>query len=109
MDVNNRWSRVVMVMVYFSGALLLIALGSTILYTGYDGYQYYLSRFGQLLFIPSEELFSGIGGFIALLGVVVLITGLIELFFCPTCPFTLNKRWQSPTVRSESRSGDAGS
>ncbi len=104
---GNRLSRAVMVLVYFSGALMLIALGSTMLYTGYEGYQFYLSQFGQLLFIPSEELFSGIGGFIALLGVVVLITGLIELFFCPTCPFTLSKRWQSPTVENSKEPTDS--
>ena len=97
---STSGSRMLMVAVYFSGALLLIALGGVILASGFEGYQWYQQGLGALLPIPSQELFAGAGGFIGLLGVMLAGAGVIEMFFCPTCPFTMNKRWQSPTLDS---------
>lgn len=95
---SDNKSRALMVLIYFSGALLLMGLGGTIIGSGFEGYLWYQETLGNLIPVPTEELFAGMGGFIGLLGLMLAGAGVIEMFFCPTCPFTMNKQWESPTI-----------
>ena len=95
---SEKKSRALMILIYFAGALLLMGLGGAIINSGFEGYHWYQQYLGSIIPIPTEELFAGMGGFIGLLGLMLAGAGVIEMFFCPTCPFTMNKRWESPTI-----------
>ena len=88
-----------LMMLYFSGAGFLVWGGRQVVLSGFEGFQWYRGHVGWLVPIPSEELYLGTGNFLMVVGVLLILAGLVELFFCPSCPFPLHRKWESPTLR----------
>lgn len=99
--IATKLTRFLMVVVYFSAAVGLIALGWFVIKSGFEGYLWYQAHLAQLLPIPSLELYQGTGGFMVVVGVLLVIAGFIEIMYCPTCPFPLHRKWESPTLKDK--------
>ncbi|MBC7325730.1 MAG: hypothetical protein H5T99_10525 [Moorella sp. (in: Bacteria)] len=96
---TNRLPRFLMMLSYFSGAALLIGIGRWVVVSGFEGFLWYQEHIGAWLPIPSEELYHGTGNFLVVVGVILVLAGLVELFLCPSCPFPFSRKWESPTMQ----------
>jgi len=96
---SSKRPSVIMGVAYFAGALGMVGLGAVIIASGFEGYTWYRAHLGAILPVPTQELFAGSGGFISLLGLMLIGAGLVEIFYCPSCPFTFSRKWRSPTMQ----------
>ena len=92
--------KLLLLVTYFSGAAFLVWAGRQVVLSGFAGFHWYQEHLGSVIPIPSEELYRGMGNFSMVVGVVLVLAGLVELFFCPSCPFPIHRKWESPTMGS---------
>lgn len=97
---RNNLPKFLMMLVYFLGAATLLSLGTVVIRSGFAGFKWYQDHLGHLIHIPSQELFEGTGSFLIVLGVFLVLAALVEIFYCPACPFPFHRRWQSPTLKA---------
>jgi hypothetical protein len=93
----RRLSSLFLSLLFFVGGLLIAATGGLMIHSGFEGFQWVQQHLGGV--IPSPETFDGIGLGLLVTGVVVFLAGVVEHFVCPSCPFTLSRSWDSPTLR----------
>jgi UPF0716 family protein affecting phage T7 exclusion len=85
-------------LLFFAASLMIAAAGALMVHSGFEGFQW-LQHHHLGGVIPSPETFNGIGIGLLVTGVLIFLAGLVEHFICPSCPFTLTRSWDSPTLR----------
>lgn len=93
----RRISSVFLSLLFFTASLVIAAIGALMVYSGFEGFQWSQQHLADV--IPSPETFNGIGIGLLVTGAFVFLAGIVEHFVCPSCPFTLTRSWDSPTLR----------